>query len=649
MDNRYSRLFERAYIGKMGLKNRVVMSSMGTNSDEADGSMAPSLIDYYEARAKGGVGMIILEGTNIDNKLESWTFYKTVTGTYRENRMWRKAAERIKAYGTRACLQMGTGMGRNAFPPPGMDVPMISASEVSTFYFPNQKTRAMKIDEIHLLTEEHARTALRAKICGFDCVELNAHVGYLLDQFMSEVWNHRTDEYGGSFENRMRFSVEVVKAVREAVGPDYPILFKLSIEHKFEGGRTVEDGIEIIKALQTAGVDAFDLDAGSYDAHQWLTPPAYLGDACNADLAGMVKKATGAIVLNTGNYTPETAIDALEKGKIDYVMLGRGLLADPEWANKLLEGRREDIRPCIRCNEYCIGNMTAGCCVSCSVNAAVGEERDYVITKTEKPKNVVIIGGGPGGLEAARVAALKGHKVTLCERKDILGGQITAAATPDFKSQLREFIEYQKTQVRKLGVDIRLNKEISADSPELKGADQIIVAVGAKPIIPNIKGIELPNVLEIADAHLAKRESLGENVVIACGGLSGCDLAIELAMERKNVTIVEMLDTVAAAANFDNKLCIFSLIEQYGIKVLTKHKLLEFTENGVTVENLGDGKVLNLAADSSVAAFGMKADTGLADSICNKYPTAIAIGDCTKVAQVGEAVRSGYFTAWAII
>ncbi|NMB90459.1 MAG: FAD-dependent oxidoreductase, partial [Chloroflexi bacterium] len=495
MQNKYARLFERTYIGKLGLRNRIVMCPMGTHSDEADGYLSDSQIAYFEERARGGVGMVIVEGQFVTNKTDPWMYYATVADTDRQTKVWRQLATRIKAHGARACVQLVCGLGRCGFPAPGNDDPLISSSELPGYYFPDQITRPMTVDEIHDLVGCFGRAAARAKLAGFDAIEIHGHVGYLLDQFMSAVWNHRSDQYGGSFENRMRLPLEILQECRQMVGPEYPILFRLAVEHKFEGGRTLADGLEIVKCLDAAGIDAFDIDAGSYEAHEWVIPPTYLGDACMLDAAAAVKQVTRKPVLNAGNHTPETAVAAVEQGQTDYVMFGRGLIADPELPNKLLQDRREDVRPCIRCNQYCIGNLFQGCIVSCSVNAPAGSERDYVITPSAQPKKVVVVGGGPGGLETARVAALKGHQVTLYEKKATLGGQVAAAATPPFKSQLRAFMDYLERQVKKLNVDVQLNTSIDADSPELSAADQIIVAVGATPVIPRIPGVDSPHVV----------------------------------------------------------------------------------------------------------------------------------------------------------
>lgn len=658
MKTSYSKLLETAYIGKMRLRNRMVMSPMGTHNYEPDGRVSKAMAKYYETRAAGGAGMIITEGLFI-SKIDPWVFQHTTIDTETQMLSWKKLADAIKAHGARACIQMMSSLGKNGFPAPGNDSPPVSASEIPTHLDPKKNTRALKVEEIKELVNTFARAGERAVFAGFDAVEVHAHVGYLLDQFMWTFWNKRTDEYGGSFENRMRLPVEIIHALRKVVGPNIPILFRLSVDHLFEGGRTLEETFPVLRYLEAAGVDAFDLDCGSYESKQYGCPPIYYGDAVWAEQMAACKKVVKVPILSSGNYTPEAGEEALELGKADFIMIGRGLIADPDLPNKLREGRREDIRPCLRCNDYCLGSVMKGLTATCGINAVAGAEADYPITRTEKPKKVVVIGGGPGGMEAARIAALKGHDVSLYEKHGQLGGLIKATATGSFKRPLRDFIAYQETQLKKLHVKVQFYKTITADSPELQVADQIVIASGSVPVVPPIKGIDGDNVVGIVDAHLG-RKKIGDKVVVVGGGLSGCDYALELAMEGKKVTIVEMLDKLAPITNLPasrlaayekldtyNRIALLQKLAEYGVEVLTNHKVLEFTKTGVQVKD-DKGKIHDLKADTVVYSLGMKSSSEIVDKVCEKYPTARPIGDCTKVAQIGETVREGFFAGWSI-
>jgi NADPH-dependent 2,4-dienoyl-CoA reductase/sulfur reductase-like enzyme len=459
---------------------------------------------------------------------------------------------------------------------------------------------------------------------------------------MSAVWNKRTDEYGGTPEKRMRFAIEIVQSIRDAVGPDFPILFRIACKHHFEGGRTIEETIPMLKMLEDAGVDALDIDSGSYENIEYIFPPAYLGDACMEDVCEPVRKAVSIPIMNSGNHTPETAVRLIESENADFVMFGRPLIADPEIPKKLLKGKRKEVRPCIRCNEDCIGRIiTRLTKISCSVNPVAGFEGRIKDKKDEESKKVVVIGGGPGGMEAARSAAIAGHKVKLFEKDNSLGGQLKSAATPDFKSQLRELVEWYKHQMVIHNVDVQLNTEVTEDSPELAEADAIIVATGAIPLMPGIKGIE--NAVDIISAHANPDRLKGERIVYCGGGLSACDSALETAMKGKKAVIVEMLDDIAVDDHFINKAALVPMLKQYGVEIYTGHKVIEITSNGVKALTT-DGKEVFIESDTIVAALGMKPNNTIAEKIASKYHLKTrVIGDCIQVGKVGNAIREGFY------
>ena len=644
MNPKYLRLFERTTIKNMPLKNRFIMCPMTTFVWNQDYTLSPAQLNYYEERARGGVGLIMLEGQAISPDIDPHYAFAKTAGTIEQKKGWGPLIDRVRGFGTKVCNQLVAGAGRNGSPALGK-IP--SASAVPLFFDPSQKSYEMTKEEIRFTIKAFGNAARMSREIGFDCVEIHAHGGYLLDSFMMKSMNLRTDEYGGSPENMARFVVEIAQEIRGVVGPDYPILFRFAAQHHFEFGRTLEESIELLKIFDKSEIDAFDIDSGSYETWDWMFPPSYLGDAPSMDDAATLKKYTDKPILITNNITPDTAADALAKGEADYFMIGRGLIADPELPNKVLQGREEDIRPCIRCNEYCIMNAFTGIRPSCSINAQALQEKEFMIRKTDTPKKVVVIGGGPGGLEAARVAALKGHSVSLYEKGSVLGGQLAAAATPSFKNQLRKYLDYLVRQVGQLHVDVHMNTEIKATSGELKEADEIIVAIGGSALIPPIKGIDRKNVIEVLDAHVKRHGEIGKKAVVAGGGLSGCDCALELAMEGKDVTIVEMLDDVALTAAIINRIALMKKLEAYNVRRVTNGKLLEFQDNGVLIESKTGGRQM-LEADTMIVSFGIKSSKALADNICSRYPTAKTIGDCAAVGQVGEAVRAGFFAAWAI-
>lgn len=644
MANKYPNLYSYGKIGKMGLKNRIVMSPMGTFSENHDGSVSSNQLEYFRARARGGVGMVITEVQYVTNKTDPWINYITTADTDEQMKGWATLVEAIHAEGAKCCIQLGCGLGRNAFP--FTDDQMVSASEVPSFYFPDQLCRAFTIEEIHDMVGCFTRAAARAVVAEADAVEIHAHAGYILDQFITPIWNKRTDEYGGSFENRMRIVKEIYEGIRSQVGPDMPILMRIAAYHDFDGGRTLEESIEVINYMKDLGVDAFDIDLGAYEDKQWVCPSIYQGDSSMADAAQKIKDACGVIVLNSGTHTPASADASIAEGKIDFAMFGRALIADPDMPNKILEGKEDDVRPCLFCNQICVGRLYQNRAISCAINPQAVHEKEYPLVKTDNPKKIAVVGGGPGGLEAARVATVQGHDVTLFDKADKLGGQLIAASAPSFKTHLREFLAYEIRQIEKAGVKVVLNKEITPDSPELAEFDRIIIGLGAVPSIPPIPGIDGGNVIEVTQAHLTPEAIKGDNIVVAGGGVSGCECALELAYEGKNVTIVEMLDALCPTALIDNRNPLLFRLRDNNVVQKTSCKIKEITPSGVVIDG-PDGEE-TIPADTVISAFGMKPQNEFVDAICEKYPTTSVIGDCISVGQVGEAVRGGFFAAWSI-
>jgi 2-enoate reductase len=636
----YMKLFTPFKIGKMEVKNRIVMSPMGLNAAHPDGRIDDDEIHYFEERARGGAGLIIMGCQFLTEELAQGSLEGYLDKTHVIPQLT-NLCEAVQKYGTKISAQLSCGTGKNAFSTMLKDVP-VSASPIPSMFNPDLLCRALTVEEIQEIMKQFHFSAKLLKNAGFDAIEVHAHAGYLVDQFMSAVWNKRTDEYGGTPEKRMRFAVEIVQSIRDAVGPDFPILFRIACKHHFEGGRTIEETIPMLKMLEDAGVDALDIDSGSYENIEYIFPPAYLGDACMEDVCEPARKAVSIPILNSGNHTPETAVRLIESGNADFVMFGRPLIADPEIPKKLLKGKRKEVRPCIRCNEDCIGRIiTRLTKISCSVNPVAGFEGRIKDKKDEESKKVVVIGGGPGGMEAARSAAIAGHKVILFEKDNSLGGQLKSAATPDFKSQLRELVEWYKHQMVIHNVDVHLNTEVTEDSPELAEADAIIVATGAIPLMPGIKGIE--NAVDIISAHTNPDRLKGERIVYCGGGLSACDSALEIAMKGKKAAIVEMLDDIAVDDHFINKAALVPMLKRYGVEIYTGHKVIEITSKGVKALTT-DGKEVFIESDTIVAALGMKPNNTIAEKIASKYHLkARVIGDCIQVGKVGNAIREGFY------
>ncbi|MBO1304703.1 FAD-dependent oxidoreductase [Enterococcus sp. 669A] len=644
----YDALFTPFKIGKMEVKNRIVMSPMGTNSAFASGRKDEQEIDYFVERAKGGAGMIILgcqplneeiaQGS-MEGTLDSFTVMPALTSM----------CDSIHRYGTKVVCQITCGTGRNAFPDT-LGRPPMSASPIPSAFDPNVPCREMTKEDIQAVMDGFTFAAGLARDAGFDAVEIHAHAGYLVDQFMSPVWNKRTDEYGGSPENFARFPREIIQAIRKAVGPDMPILFRISLDHRFEGGRTLEDSIPLIQLLEEEGVDALDIDAGCYETLDYIFPPSYLGESCMSYVTEAARKAVKIPLMNAGTHNPESALELIESGNVDFAMIGRGLIADPDLPNKLLAGQREDVRPCIRCNENCIGriwnNHTK---LSCSVNIQAMEERRFKLEAADKQKHVVVVGGGAAGMEAARVAALRGHKVTLFEANNRLGGIMRDVATAKFKNNIQLLSDWYETQLGKLGVDVQLNTFVSADDPILAECDQIFVGCGAEPLVPNIPGIDLPNVVTMVAAHRDESLIKGDKIVVCGGGSTGCDGALEMADEmNKQVTIIEMKEAAAEDAMFINRISLMNALAANNVEILTSTKVAAIEADGVVVEK-ADGTTEKVLADTVINAFGMKPVLTTVDGIKEKYHTKTrVVGDSSKIGKIGDAIRDGFYAGSAV-
>jgi len=642
-------------IGTVLIKNRFCMAPIGGGQHyNPGGGLKDETIQYLVERAKGGFGLIFTGAIATDSTVDPYTGIGPAILQNPEAFKFTaiELNERANAYGAKIFAQLTMGLGRN--------YPQLPAPSVMPVYgHPGEFSPALSTEQIRLKIDCLVRSAKVAKRSGFSGVEVHSiHWGYLLDQFALALTNKRMDEYGGSLENRLRAAKEIVEGIKRECGSDFPVSMRLGLKTfikdfgkatlsgEDEKGRTLDEGVRIAKLLESYGYDCLSVDTGTYDSFYYACSPMYMPKGYAVELAARAKEAVKIPILAGGRMNdPFIAENAISKGKFDAVVMGRAALADPDFPNKVLSGHIDEIRPCIACNQGCITRLQQGKQPSCAVNPQAMREIRFAIKPCVEKKKIVIAGGGVAGMEAALIAAKRGHDVILIEKSDRLGGNLIPGGLHTFKKEVKELNSWYQHELGKLPVDIRLNTEATPDMLKGMNADAIILATGSRPVMPDVPGMDDPKVMSCLDA-LAQPEKIGNRVVVIGGGLVGCEMALEYAQEGKKVAIVEALPHILSSGipnPIPNAQMIPDLFEKYGVTVLENHKFTEFKPGKAKLEN--QGKIVELDADTVVIAVGFRPEQSMRDNLSEFGAIVYEIGDQRSVATILNAIWDGFEVA----
>ena len=632
----FAKLLEPGKIGQMTLKNRMVMPPMVTMYGSEEGYVTQRIKDYYEARARGGIGLIIVEAICV-NAPEGRGFHqqliidddKFILGL-------KELAETIQRHGARAALQIHHGgrVTRSSItgcqPVAPSPIPSLGGE------MPRQLTEA----EITRLVTSFTQAAVRAKKSGFDGVEIHGAHGYLVSQFLSAASNRRQDRYGGSLENRARFLIEILKTIREEVGREYPVWCRLSaIEEGIEDGITIEETIQVARMVEDAGADAIHVSRTAAGSRRF--PPMAEMPGVLLPLAEAVKKAVSIPIIAVMRMDSLLGETALRQGKADFIAFGRALLADPEIANKVASDRLDDIKPCIYCGGCSDSLRLSSSGIHCVVNPALGREREYSLTKAPRSKKVLVIGGGPAGMEAARVAASRGHKVRLYEKGQQLGGQLLPAQIAHYKQTIGDLTRYLATQMDKQGVEVHLATEVTADLITKEAPDAVVLASGGFPLIPDIHGVEMDHVVLATDV-LAGRVKVGNTVAIIGAELVGCEVADFLADAGKKVTLMRRGGELALKVSPSiREPLLYRLSSKEEVTILTGVRYREIIGDGVVITDK-EGRERTIEADTVVLAAGAKPNNALLPILKERVSEVYPVGDCVEPRNILESMREGY-------
>ncbi len=644
------KLLEKNSVGTLLLKNRIAFPPITTGFGCVNGCPSQDEIDFVIERAKGGAALIFTDAVAIDrHHLLPVSTPLPYLDSDEQIGKFSRYADAIHHHGAKACIQLYHAGRQTSWNNSKGRAPLSPSSGSTNLLdripFPDSTTMS-KID-IEQAINGFALAASRAQNAGFDAIDIDGGAGYLIQQFMSPLTNKRKDKWGGSLENRLRFPVEIIARTRDLVGDTCPLFFDLCLNEYREGGITPDEGIEMAKILEPYGIDAFRIHGVTLETYQHMFPTMGTPEGPNIPLGKALKRQLkkARVLLGQQIHDSELAESALNQNAADVILLGRPMIADPYFAQKLKQGKSASIRKCIACN-HCADSLAYARPIRCSINPTVGFEREYsALARTDNPKKVLIVGGGPAGMECARVAAGIGHKVMLFEKSNALGGQLRYAAETPYKKSLLYLLEYYNYELRAHGIDLRLNQEIDNDDVLKLQPDVIILATGAKPVIPNISGTNEPYVWS-AQESIEKKDNLIAygNIVIIGGGPLGSEIAEMLALQNNNVTLLEMNDTIAhdmgifLSLSFRERLKMLPIDIRASIRVTSIH---DHKVGYIDAENTEH----EIAANLVVVATGYAANSMLEESLKEFQDRLITVGDCVSPRKIVNAVHEGFHAA----